>query len=84
MVGVQKSARLPPDQYDSVNRVLRFADALDESPRDDPCLAGQLSPLRALADHVLTLVGAMDREASRAGHGGPSRAEADELEIQQD
>ncbi|CAN0388528.1 unnamed protein product [Pylaiella littoralis] len=59
-----------------VARLLRFADELEEG--EDP----RASLVRYGVEAVLTLAGSIDRDASTAGHEGPSSADADELRHQ--
>eukprot|EP00903_Cladosiphon_okamuranus_P017889 g16462.t1 len=59
-----------------VARLLRFADELEEG--EDP----RASLVRYGVEAVLTLAGSIDRDASMAGHEGPSSADADELRHQ--
>ena len=59
-------------------RLLRFADELEEGAHPSAAL------LRYVAETFLTLAGSMDRDTGKAGHEGPSRAEADELRRNRD
>ena len=63
-----------------VARLLPFADELEEGAHVDP----RVSLLRHAAEAVLTLASCIDRDASTAGHEGPSSADAEELHRQGD
>ncbi|CAN0439265.1 unnamed protein product, partial [Ectocarpus sp. 12 AP-2014] len=70
----------PETMIECAARLLRFADALEEGAHVDP----RVSLLRYGVEAVVMLAGAMDRDASMAGHEGPSSADADELRHQGD
>lgn len=66
----------PETMIECVARLLRFADELEEG--EDP----RASLVRYGVEAVLALHGSIDRDASMAGHEGPSSADADELRHQ--
>jgi len=68
----------PETMIEYAARLLRFADELEEGGHP------RASLLRHGVEAVLTLVGSIDRDASMAGHEGPSSTDADELRHQGD